>query len=237
MRVADTIKELVMVRDLKRGDRLPAESEMIQSFGMAKSTIREAMRILEAQGLVETRTGPGGGSFVGEPSAERARALLGNYFYFKDVKFAEVYQLRRLLEPELVASLAGVLTEDQLEELELLAEQFPTPPQTVEEARAYHIGSLEFHVRLASFAQNDLLGFVIGFLATTLSELTVSQGGAEHAAAALWRKGRLCRRHLLMALREGAPGEARKVMLEFMLAEEAMMLSQNAALRRRFVPG
>ncbi|WP_268247496.1 hypothetical protein [Roseobacter sp. MH60115] len=40
-----------------------------------------------------------------------------------------------------------------------------------------------------------------------------------------------------MALREGAPGEARKVMLEFMLAEEAMMLSQNAALRRRFVPG
>ncbi|WP_299778744.1 GntR family transcriptional regulator [uncultured Roseobacter sp.] len=235
MRVADTIKELVMARDLKRGDRLPAESEMINSFGMAKSTIREAMRILEAQGLVETRTGPGGGSFVAEPSAERARSLLGNYFYFKDVKLVEVYQLRRLLEPELVASLSGCLNEDQLTELEQLSERFPNPPHTTEDERAYHIGSLEFHVRLASFAQNELLGFVIGFLTTVLSELTVCRGGAEHAAAALWRKGGSCRKRLLIALREGSPGDARKVMLEHILAEEAIMLSQNAELRRRFV--
>jgi hypothetical protein len=43
------------------------------------------MRILEAQGLVVTRTGPGGGSFVGEVTAERAKALLANYFYFQEL--------------------------------------------------------------------------------------------------------------------------------------------------------
>jgi DNA-binding FadR family transcriptional regulator len=45
---------------------------MIARFGMAKGTIREAMRLLQAQGLVATKTGPGGGSFVGEVTAERA---------------------------------------------------------------------------------------------------------------------------------------------------------------------
>ena len=74
---------------------------------MAKGTIREAMRVLEAQGLIKTRTGPGGGSFVHEVSQQRAKALLGNYFYFKDLTIGDIYQLRLTLEPELAATLAG----------------------------------------------------------------------------------------------------------------------------------
>ena len=62
--VADAIKALVVEKGLAAGDRLPSEPEMIARFGMAKGTIREAMRLLEAQGLVETKTGPGGGSFI-----------------------------------------------------------------------------------------------------------------------------------------------------------------------------
>ena len=50
--------------------------------------------MLEAQGLIKTRTGPGGGSFVHEVSRQRAKALLGNYFYFKDLTIGDIYQLR-----------------------------------------------------------------------------------------------------------------------------------------------
>ena len=80
VQVAEAIKDWVVDQGLQAGDRLPGEAELIERFGMAKGTIREAMRILEAQGLIKTRTGPGGGSFVHEVSRQRAKALLGNYF-------------------------------------------------------------------------------------------------------------------------------------------------------------
>lgn len=235
VRVAEEIKTWVVEQDLQRGDRLPAEPEMIERFGMAKGTIREAMRILEAQGLIETRTGPGGGSFVGEVSAERARALLGNYFYFKNLTIADIYQLRRVLEPELAASLAGTLTPQQLSELEDLAGQFPAPPKSAEEERAHHIGSLEVHARLASYAQNELLGFLIGFMSQILSDLTIYRRLYNPPNTALWRKGREYHQRLLVALRDGAAEEARQIMSEHMQAAEAMMITQEAEVQRRFM--
>ena len=112
VQVAEAIKDWVVEQGLRAGDRLPNEQELIDRFGMAKGTIREAMRVLEAQGLIKTRTGPGGGSFVHEVSSERAKALLGNYFYFQDLTIGDIYELRRTLEPQLAASLAGKLDDD-----------------------------------------------------------------------------------------------------------------------------
>jgi DNA-binding FadR family transcriptional regulator len=57
---------------------LPDEGELIARFGMSKGTIPEAMRILQAQDLVEAKTVLGGATFVGEVSRERATALLAN---------------------------------------------------------------------------------------------------------------------------------------------------------------
>src|SRR6056300_1304844 len=133
VRVADEIKQWVVERDLKAGDKLPNESAMITQFGVSKGTVREALRILEAQGLILTKTGPGGGSIVGEVSAERARALLANYFYFQDLSVADIYQLRKVLEPELAASLAGNLDADQLNKLQSLADRHPHPALNADE--------------------------------------------------------------------------------------------------------
>src|SRR6056297_3955912 len=71
---AAAIKDWVVERGMMPGDRLPGEPELIAHFGMAKGTIREALRVLEAQGLIRTRTGPGGGAFVNEVTEVRARA-------------------------------------------------------------------------------------------------------------------------------------------------------------------
>ncbi|MDN5789181.1 FadR/GntR family transcriptional regulator, partial [Pseudorhodobacter sp.] len=114
VRVADEIKQWVVERDLKQGDRLPNETQMIGLFAVSKSTVREAMRILEAQGLILTRTGPGGGSFIDKVSPDRAKSLLANYFYFQNLSIADIYQMRKALEPELVANLAGTLSDAQV---------------------------------------------------------------------------------------------------------------------------
>lgn len=235
VRVADEIKQWVVERDLKQGDKLPNESEMIAEFGVSKGTVREALRILEAQGLIVTKTGPGGGSIVGEVSAERARSLLANYFYFQNLSVADIYQMRKALEPELVASLAGHLSAEQIDELQALAERHPEPARSAEEEKQQHISSLEFHARLADFSDNRLLGFVIGFMARILTDLTVFRGLYDPPNIDLWRKGREHQLQLVEALRRGDAARAREVMASHMQVAEAFMQEQEAQLMRRFV--
>lgn len=235
VRVADEIKQWVVERDLKAGDKLPNEGEMIEQFGVSKGTVREALRILEAQGLIVTKTGPGGGSIVGEVSTERARSLLANYFYFQDLSVADIYQMRKVLEPELAASLAGHLSENQLAELHDLALRHPEPATSAEEEKQQHITSLVFHARLSDFAGNRLLGFVIGFMAQALTDLTVYRRLYDPPNVELWRKGREHQLQLVEALQQGDPDRARDIMFSHMQIAEELMSVQEAHLLRRFL--
>lgn len=235
VQVAEAIKEWVVEQGLQAGDRLPSEPELIERFGMAKGTIREAMRILEAQGLIKTRTGPGGGSFVHEVSKERARALLGNYFYFKNLTIADIYQLRRVLEPELAASLAGQLSEDVLDELEANIATYSEPAKTLDEERGQHIASLRFHALLAEQSDNELLGFVIDFMISILSDLTVYRHLYSPPNIELWAKGRDYQNRLLRALRNGESETARSIMTAHMQTAQKLMEGQEAEMLRRFM--
>jgi GntR family transcriptional repressor for pyruvate dehydrogenase complex len=235
VRVAEEIKTWVVERDLQQGDKLPNETEMIAQFGVSKGTVREAMRILEAQGLIITRTGPGGGSFVDKVSAERARSLLANYFYFQNLSIADIYQMRRALEPELAASLAGQLDEAQLGEMEALAARYPEPAQSAEEEKEQHIASLEFHARLAEFSGNALLGFVISFMARVLTDMTIYRKLYDPPNLELWRRGRAHQMQLVQALRDGDAAAARRIMASHMQGAEEQMRSQEAQLARRFI--
>lgn len=235
LRVADAIKDWVVEHGLQPGDRLPGEAELIEQFGMSKGTIREAMRLLQAQGLVETKTGPGGGSFVGEVTRERASALLANYFYFRDVSINDIYQVRIVLEPELAASLAGKLTDAQLAELEAIMEHYAEPARSAEEERQQHVASLRFHARLSDFGNNALLGFFIGFMAQILTDLTVYKQLYTAPNHDLWQRGRLHQIDLIAALRTGDAAKAHAVMRSHMEMAQSLMDIQEAEVMKRFI--
>lgn len=235
VQVAEAIKDWVVEQRLQAGDRLPGEAELMARFSMAKGTIREAMRVLEAQGLVKTRTGPGGGSFVHEVSRERAKALLGNYFYFKDLTIGNIYQMRRALEPELAASLAGKLSEAALTRLEANIASYARPSQSLEEERDQHVASLMFHAILAEQSDNPLLGFVIDFMVRLLSDLTVYRKLYSPPNTELWAKGRDYQVRLVMALRAGDAGAARAIMKAHMETAWTLMQGQEAEMLRRFI--
>ncbi|WP_256373028.1 FadR/GntR family transcriptional regulator [Pseudoruegeria sp. HB172150] len=235
VQVAEAIKEWVVEHGMRPGDRLPGEAELIERFGMAKGTIREAMRILEAQGLVKTRTGPGGGTFVHEVSRQRAKALLGNYFYFKNLTIDDIYRLRRALEPELVASLAGKMSEDVLAQLEATIGEYSEPSKSIEEEREQHIASLRFHAILAEQSDNPLLSFIIDFMVNLLSDLTVYRRLYSPPNVELWAKGRDYQQRLVTALREGERGAARAIMKAHMETAWSLMLGQEAEMERRFI--
>jgi DNA-binding FadR family transcriptional regulator len=148
---------------------------------------------------------------------------------------ADIYQMRRALEPELAASLAGTLTEDQIAELQGLAERYPEPAKSAEEEKEQHIASLVFHARLSEFAENKLLGFVIGFMANILTDMTVYRQLYDPPNVVLWSKGREHQLALVEALRAGQAEEARRIMASHMQIAEELMKVQEAHLLRRFM--
>jgi DNA-binding FadR family transcriptional regulator len=97
---------------LADGDRLPPERQLADTFGVSRETLREAIRALRDAGLVESRRGRGGGTFVMAPKAGRARSAsqIG-----KDIghSLEDALDLRRVVEPGAAALAASrTLTAD-----------------------------------------------------------------------------------------------------------------------------
>jgi len=85
--IVDQIKTLIRTNRLRPGDRLPSERELCERMGVSRVTVREALRILEAGGLVEIRVGARGGAFVTTPSSERLGAGLADLINLASAEF------------------------------------------------------------------------------------------------------------------------------------------------------
>ena len=181
-RLAARIRELITARGLKPGDRFPQAWLAEQEMRASKGTLREAMKALETQGLIRTRSGPGGGTFVTALSGPQAIGLLRNLFLFEPPSLPEVFRLRRQLEPEIAFELAGRLDAKALADLRATVTPAAPLPRTVAEAHRRLLAGLEFHSLLAGRAANRVLGFVCLFLHALLRDLPPSESRARLAA-------------------------------------------------------
>src|SRR5262245_53241973 len=69
--IVEQVKLLLRQGRLKPGDRLPSERELCERFGVSRVTVREALRVLEAGGLIDIRVGARGGAFVTSPTSQQ----------------------------------------------------------------------------------------------------------------------------------------------------------------------
>ncbi len=120
-RLADHLRDEILRGVLPPGSRLPLEAELCEQHGVSRSTVREAIRLLEAQNLVVTTRGTTGGSFVSVPATERISDELGTSLDLlisnQSVTIDEVLEARQLIEVPAAALAAKRRTEAQLEEL------------------------------------------------------------------------------------------------------------------------
>nr|WP_300314465.1 FadR/GntR family transcriptional regulator [Halomonas sp.] len=234
--LAEVIKGWIVDRQLSPGDRLPSETELMETLGASKGTIRESTRVLEAQGLVETRTGPGGGVFVREMSETRAISLLSHYLYFKDLSIHDIYQIRLALEPELAASLAGQVDAEDLTRLRASLHSYAEPAQNLDAERQQHIDSLAFHEELAQLSGgNPLLVFIIRFTAQILADLTVYRRLYEPGDHHLGPAGCQYHAQVLDAIEDGDADRARRLMHEHLLDAQAVMNDNEVQVKRGFL--
>ncbi len=98
--IVGQIREVIASGGIAPGERLPSERELGVAFGVSRTTLREALRALEAQGVIEIRTGSRGGAFVAEPSSELVAGALGALLRFRSATARELGEFRIPFEAE-----------------------------------------------------------------------------------------------------------------------------------------
>lgn len=171
--ICEDIKHWIVMENLEPGDRLPNEKALMERYECAKGTIREALRVLEVEGLIKLKTGPGGGAIIHEVTIGPASRALRNFLHFQHVDGSQVYQLRRLVEVEIAGSVVGRLDETAMKRLRENIEQCQRPHDDERSQRQHRMLELEFHNVLAEYCPNPLLRFVSQFLNDLLRDLVV----------------------------------------------------------------
>lgn len=101
--VADILRNRIVDGDLADGDLLPKQDDLLAEFRVSRPSIREAMRILETEGLVSVRRGNIGGAEVHAPKARNAAYMLGLVMQSQHVTLTDVAAALRILEPACAA--------------------------------------------------------------------------------------------------------------------------------------
>lgn len=171
--ICEDIKHWIVMENLEPGDRLPNEKALMERYECAKGTIREALRVLEVEGLIKLKTGPGGGAIIHEVTIDPASRALRNFLHFQHVDGSQVYQLRRLVEVEIADSVIDHLDEAAMSRLKENIEQCQRPHDDERSQRQHRMLELEFHNVLAEYCPNPLLRFVSQFLNDLLRDLVV----------------------------------------------------------------
>ena len=155
--VANQLSELIVGGVLKPGDRLPTESDLAVSFGVSRSTVREALRVLSTKGLVRTARGVSGGTFVAEVDpaeiSEVIRRNIGLLSGSDSMPPFELLEARQLLEVPAAALAAKRRTDADIEALRSVIK--------LESSEGERTGQFErsrdFHATLLDSAGNRLL--------------------------------------------------------------------------------
>lgn len=233
--ISERLKDLIVEKGLRPGDRLPQERDLMTHFKASKSTIREALGALQAEGLVKTRTGPGGGAFVSAIDAGRAMELLGNYFFFKQPGIGDIYALRKLLEPEMAAGVVGHLREEDFKRLHDTVRLYDHKPANKGEEYRQRLAELDFHSVLAELCPNEVLGFVCGFLQNLLRNLSICRRIYDKPNPQLRESGLNYQVRLLSAFNDQDAELAREVMYQHMCAAHEYMEACEAELSNDFL--
>lgn len=149
-----------IVQDIKRqrlgpGHTLPSEAEMITSYAVGRATLREALRLLEVQGLISMKPGPGGGPIVTRLTPRHFADMAKLHLQMVDASYRELARARLAIEP-LMARLAASNTDrDAAARLQAVIERGERVDLADDDA--YLAAALDFHAMIAGISGNRVL--------------------------------------------------------------------------------
>lgn len=206
--IVEQIERSIMRGMLKPGDRLPIERDLAQEFGVSRTAVREAVKVLQEKGLVQACAGKG--TFVTKGSAQaRGEILQVSGKYDRPETWMHLVEVREILEPG-VAALAALRARD--EHIGEMQKAFNTMEAAQQDPFAYFKAGLDFHHTLAEATGNPVLVSLMDSIVRLLREhrlrLFEVKGSAERA--------QLYHRQILEAVQQRDPEGTREAMCAHM---------------------
>ncbi len=222
------IKNMILSGSLKAGDRLPPERELVLSFQASRISVREALKSLEASGLLSIR--PGSGVFVAEITSRPMSESLSSFLRIQKASLNELTDARIILEPTVATLAAERIKKDCLLKLEeniqetLRAIDSHSPSRTSSK-------NIEFHCLIAESTENPVIALTMKTLFDVVKEMTIELEGNLSRRKTLSVRAVSCHQEILEALRERDAANSSKLMLNHILEiQEGLRKIQSSSL-------
>lgn len=171
--LASKLRDRIAAGELGDGDALPVEADLQTEYDLSKPVVREALRILENEGLVQVRRGLGGGPRVRHPSIGEAAMGIGVYLKIDDVQMTDVLETRDLLIGANMERLAEMGDSVDLCELEAVVNALRDRVGIVEGYYVYLVDAGDLVVDLGGSAVDKaLVGALRPLIAAELEDAT-----------------------------------------------------------------
>ena len=161
--VAERLRNQIASGEISAGDTLPSETELMKQMGVSRPTLREAMRVLESEGLLQLGRGARSGAAILAPSIERAARYGALYLTTEGTTIGDIHQVRTLLEPSLAAQHAENSKKQVIKSLQECVED---QERALAERNYPHAVAAvsEFHSQLVRYSSNSALRLLAGML-------------------------------------------------------------------------
>jgi GntR family transcriptional repressor for pyruvate dehydrogenase complex len=152
--IVSQIERAVFAGELETGDRLQSERELAEQFGVSRITVRDALRVLEARGLIRVKVGAMGGAFVADANTDRVAESISTLIKLKRMTLSELAEARTIVEAA-TASLAAQRADAGA--VSRLQQHVERARPLLREPITHADASMDFHVELARAARNEVL--------------------------------------------------------------------------------
>lgn len=170
--VVAEIENRLIAGSLKAGDRLPPERQFAEALGVSRGAVREALRILEAIGVVEagTGSGPSSGSIIVKDSIAGMAMVLRIHLQLASFTQDDLVEIRLLIERLAARKAAETATNEDIADLRSLVEEM----RGVHTTAAYNDLDAAFHVRIVRASDNGLAAVLMAALREALRQAMVT---------------------------------------------------------------
>lgn len=148
--VVDSIKEMIETEEYKVGEKLPAEVKLCEMLAVSRTSVREAIRVLQALGYVENR--PGKGAFV----AANHKEEIAPWYDVENPQFTDFMEVRMAMETLAVRLAVERASEKEVHKLQEVHESFVEANEKRDMVRMIMLDEL-FHTTIVEITKNQLL--------------------------------------------------------------------------------
>ena len=163
--LAVQLRKLIVKGQISPGTYLPTERELVTRSGISRASVREALRVLESEGLISTKVGRSGGSMVTLPGRESVARSVELFVTTHGIKLESLLECRLAVEPLLAKLAAERRSEEQLKEITDIHDAFVA---SVNDVPRYKAINLEWHIAIARASGNEPMTALIEAIATPI---------------------------------------------------------------------